>query len=306
MDDHVAGRCALLPQTKTYAELGIDAPEPEFNPQSGREWFEQQDEATQRKILGSGKYDAWKDGKFTLDDIPHKTPSDVWGDSWTPKSLYELLGESAPVGSYQDWLSKQEMEIPQFNTIQEIEQWAKIHYANNINLNAFANIEHANEFNRTMQRLSDKYGIKIDRIYSYKNQSVYGNIMESGSEREAILVDGKMTGEWRDVHKIGINTKFFNKFSNENDFDDLMSRQFNENWSLSENVSDLITHEYGHILTDKQYVNELIRNGMPEVSKYAGESMSETVAELFLKYTKFGSLPTEQMTILKRYISVEL
>jgi len=110
-DDHsfiaggiVAHNCAMIPITKTYAELGIDAPEPEFNPQSGREWFEQQDETTQRKILGSGKYDAWKDGKFTLDDIPHKTPSDVWGDSWTPKSLYELLGESAPVGTYQKWL----------------------------------------------------------------------------------------------------------------------------------------------------------------------------------------------------------
>ena len=108
MDDHTSGRCAMIPITKTYAELGIDAPEPEFTPQSGREWFEQQDEATQKKILGTGVWQAWKDGLFKLEDIPHVTHDEVWGDSWTPKPLYELLGEDAPVGTYAEWLAKLE------------------------------------------------------------------------------------------------------------------------------------------------------------------------------------------------------
>ena len=97
MDDHPNGRCALVPIVKTYAELGIDAPEPQFTPESGREWFERQDEATQRKVLGNGRYDAWKAGAFELEDVPHKTHNAVWGDSWTPRPLWDLLGAEPPV-----------------------------------------------------------------------------------------------------------------------------------------------------------------------------------------------------------------
>jgi len=106
MADHSMGRCGILPVTKTYAELGIDAPEPQFQDESAREWFERQDEATQRKMMGTGKYEAWKAGEFKLEDMPHKTTDAVWGDSWTPKPLYELLGEDAPVGTYAEWLMR--------------------------------------------------------------------------------------------------------------------------------------------------------------------------------------------------------
>lgn len=99
----------MVPITKTFAELGIDAPEPQFTPESGRDWFLRQDEATQRKILGSGHYDAWKDGRFALEDLPHKTHDATWGDSWTPRPLYDLLDESKPVGSYVGWLEQMEM-----------------------------------------------------------------------------------------------------------------------------------------------------------------------------------------------------
>jgi len=111
MPEHISGRCSLIPRTKTFAEMGIDAPEPAFTPDNGRDWFERQDEATQRKIMGSGRYDAWKDGAFTLDQIPQLTHNDTWGDSWTPAPLYKLLGEGAPVGSYQGWLEGQEAKL---------------------------------------------------------------------------------------------------------------------------------------------------------------------------------------------------
>jgi len=95
----------MVPRTATFAELGIDAPEPQFNPESGREWFERQSEATQREMLSSisvEAYDAWKAGLFSLDDIPHVHHSDVWGDSWTPKPFYKLLGLDAPQLKYHD------------------------------------------------------------------------------------------------------------------------------------------------------------------------------------------------------------
>ena len=92
MDDHPQGRCAMLPITATYAEMGIDAPEPDFTREKGSDWFQRQDEATQRKMMGDAKWEAWKEGRFSLEDLPKQMTSDVWGDSWTPKSLEELVG----------------------------------------------------------------------------------------------------------------------------------------------------------------------------------------------------------------------
>ena len=99
--------CCMLPITKTYAELGIDAPEPQFQQETAREWFERQDETTQRGIMGTGAYDAWKDGHFALEDIPQVTRNDIWGDSWTDTPLYQLLGADAPIGTYADWVATQ-------------------------------------------------------------------------------------------------------------------------------------------------------------------------------------------------------
>lgn len=97
MDDHPQGRCAMLPITLPYSELGGAAPEPDFQRELASDWFRRQDEATQRQMLtdsiASDAYDAWQDGLFRLADIPKVRRSDVWGDSWTPKSLADLVGE---------------------------------------------------------------------------------------------------------------------------------------------------------------------------------------------------------------------
>lgn len=94
-EDHVQGRCCPVPITKSYAEMGIDAPEPDFTREKGHDWFLRQDEGVQRGVLGDGKFDAWKDGQFKLEDVPKLTKSRIWGDSWTPKTLEELVPESA-------------------------------------------------------------------------------------------------------------------------------------------------------------------------------------------------------------------
>jgi len=73
--------------------MGIDAPEPDFTREKGHDWFLRQDEATQRGMM-KGLYDPWRDGQFTLGDIPKLVKSDVWGNSWTPKTLQELLTEA--------------------------------------------------------------------------------------------------------------------------------------------------------------------------------------------------------------------
>lgn len=94
MDDHVNGRCAMIPVTKTYAELGIDAPEPEFNPETARDWFIRQNEATQQKMMahiGKNAWQDWKNGKFTLEDIPKRVVNPVWGNAYVNRGYKELL-----------------------------------------------------------------------------------------------------------------------------------------------------------------------------------------------------------------------
>ena len=92
MDDHVQGRCAMLPITASYRELGIDVDEPDFQREMASDWFQRQDEATQRQMMGK-LYDPWKAGEFQLEDIPKQVRNEVWGNSWVPKSAKELVGK---------------------------------------------------------------------------------------------------------------------------------------------------------------------------------------------------------------------
>lgn len=122
MDDHVQGRCAMLPVTYSYKELGIDAPEPDFSREKGIDWFQRQSEADQIAIMGPGMYQAWKDGKFALEDVPKVIKSDVWGNSWVPKSLRQLTLESEGI----TFEGPSEPTIPRPITQAELDMQAEI------------------------------------------------------------------------------------------------------------------------------------------------------------------------------------
>ena len=83
-NDHHNGRCTMAPLVK-----GADNPVT----QTGQDWFTSQSEATQREMMGGAKYEAWKDGKFTLDDLSVTYKNDVFGEMRTEPSLKSLLGE---------------------------------------------------------------------------------------------------------------------------------------------------------------------------------------------------------------------
>jgi hypothetical protein len=92
LNDHHNGRCAMVPLVEGY-----DNPVTE----TGEQWFERQDEATQRGVLGNSKYEAWKQGKFRLSDLPEEHDDDVYGPMKTEKALYRLLGMDAPMSKQQ-------------------------------------------------------------------------------------------------------------------------------------------------------------------------------------------------------------
>ena len=83
LDGHFNCRCAALPYVEGLSEI----------PQSGSDWFDVQTEDTQRGILGAGKYEAWKSGKFSLSDVVDRAENDTYGQMVREKSLKELVGE---------------------------------------------------------------------------------------------------------------------------------------------------------------------------------------------------------------------
>lgn len=94
LDGHPRCRCAMIPNTKTWAELGLDpsldslggAPAME----SGVDWFLRQSAAYQRASLGPLKYDAWRAGEFDLPDVVARKHDPDWGTMRLERSLKSI------------------------------------------------------------------------------------------------------------------------------------------------------------------------------------------------------------------------
>lgn len=82
MPEHPQGRCTAVPVVE-----GV--PQPKWL--AGADWLEQQSPATQRSILGQGRYDAWQNGDFDLRDLPRVVQNVVWGPSLEVVPLQELV-----------------------------------------------------------------------------------------------------------------------------------------------------------------------------------------------------------------------
>lgn len=83
-EGHPSCRCDALPVTRSWRDLGFDMDEPDDAPRpTARDWFDQQDEETQRAMLGRDRYDALRSGRMTWDDMAVLTHNDGWRDSWT-------------------------------------------------------------------------------------------------------------------------------------------------------------------------------------------------------------------------------
>lgn len=66
MEEHVMGRCFTVPETVTWADLGLKGPDVEPE-ETGRERFQRLPDAEQRRIIGNDRqYAAWKAGDIPL------------------------------------------------------------------------------------------------------------------------------------------------------------------------------------------------------------------------------------------------
>lgn len=83
MASHPSCRCTLVPRV-----AGIR--DPRWT--KGETWLREQPAATQRSILGKGRYEAWQDGAFDLQDVVSVVPNATWGDTLRAVPLRELTG----------------------------------------------------------------------------------------------------------------------------------------------------------------------------------------------------------------------
>ncbi len=82
MVSHPNCRCVAVPLT-------LDAPAPA----TGAEWFEQQEPGVQRSVLGPGKFAAFTQKKFKLEELVGVRRSKRWGASRFEKSLSAILSQ---------------------------------------------------------------------------------------------------------------------------------------------------------------------------------------------------------------------
>jgi polyhydroxyalkanoate synthesis regulator phasin len=95
LNDHHNGRCAPLPKTITFQDLGIDIPERREPTPRGEDWFNAQPAAVQREMMGGAKYRAWQDGQFEFSDLSKPYDDTVYGELIREASLKDMLGGKA-------------------------------------------------------------------------------------------------------------------------------------------------------------------------------------------------------------------
>lgn len=84
---HPNCRCTMIPITD----------DPSFVIQSGEERLRQMSEGDQRAILGTGKYDAWRRGEFSLGAVVGTKRDDRWGVQRYERSLRDIRQSPHPV-----------------------------------------------------------------------------------------------------------------------------------------------------------------------------------------------------------------
>jgi hypothetical protein len=85
--DHQQGRCARMPKTLAWADLGIRSREPKSQVSDSRSWFGQLTAEQQRSILGDAGYGAWRRGEFPMERWAERRVTPGWRDSFVPRKV---------------------------------------------------------------------------------------------------------------------------------------------------------------------------------------------------------------------------
>jgi hypothetical protein len=87
-EGHQNCRCARMPRTKTWAELGIEGmDEPASAAPDAAAWFDGISGDEQRAILGAARYDAWKRGDYPIGKWAVRKENPEWRASYQTSPL---------------------------------------------------------------------------------------------------------------------------------------------------------------------------------------------------------------------------
>ena len=81
LNDHYNGRCTMLPYPQSEQIIQ----------QTGQEWFDSLSEEQKEASMGKGRYQAYKDGLFSFDQLSRELSDPVYGLMRTETPLKELL-----------------------------------------------------------------------------------------------------------------------------------------------------------------------------------------------------------------------
>lgn len=94
-DDHQQGRCAGVPLTKSWKDLGFDIPEPASLLPDSRAVFDDLTQEQRLAVMGRQRLELIDSGKVAWTDLAVKRQTDGWRDSWAPRPVSDLLGLAA-------------------------------------------------------------------------------------------------------------------------------------------------------------------------------------------------------------------
>jgi SPP1 gp7 family putative phage head morphogenesis protein len=90
--DHQNGRCARLPKTKSWADLGftgIEDDEPDYQAQRDA-WFENLTDDTQRAVMGKARLELFKSGAIGWDDMTTRKENPNWRPAYYETPVKDL------------------------------------------------------------------------------------------------------------------------------------------------------------------------------------------------------------------------
>lgn len=89
-DGHPNCRCARVPITKSWRDLGIDLDEPADVFPDARAWFDSLPPGDQAQVMGPGRLAALRSGAASWDDLATKRQAAGWRDAWHPTPVSAL------------------------------------------------------------------------------------------------------------------------------------------------------------------------------------------------------------------------
>lgn len=94
-NDHQCGRCARVPKTKSWKELGFNIDEPDDLLPDSKAWFNGLDAGTQKDIMGAERLALLQAGDIGWDDLSVKRSTPGWRDAQHVTPVKDLRKRAA-------------------------------------------------------------------------------------------------------------------------------------------------------------------------------------------------------------------